>query len=176
MALIGGRQIGISESDTITVQIPDNPIAHLMYYLETIDNLINAGFPSRIKNYLRYYDLTVDEQAAIIVLSAAFSIDKFIDNHIIVIAPELTKGSSNAFYEISDTRVNVFVDRQCVIGDKKVTVLKIMAIKEKWAIDHFFNPMKFFMSQLKPEPTPIRSSYSYSRIEERSCCSSCLLI
>lgn len=164
MALVGGRRVELTRTDSSPCTVPDNPIARLMYYLEQVDSLLNIGFKNRIKDYSSYYLLDEEEKTAVVVASLLFSLDELMKHNVIIIAPELCREYSNEFYRLSDSRVNVIVDSDFMIGEKRVQVHKFMAIKEMWAMKNYINPIKTILNEQNkpkqsrpPQPRPTQS-------------------
>jgi len=58
-AILGKKEYGVKKTG-VSVTVPDNPVAKLMYYLSCICNVINLdpeGKLSRFKNYSNYANL-----------------------------------------------------------------------------------------------------------------------
>ena len=141
MASLSYRHLGIKRTGYIC-EVPENPYARLMYYLNCVDTLIKYYFNKRLTNYQEYYSLTDKEKEALKILCILLNPKLLMENKVIIIAPELCINSSNEFYEITNTNLGFHANEFITIGGVEVKVRKIMAIKEQWIENNFFKPLE----------------------------------
>lgn len=176
MAVVGGRRIELKQSASCSGSVPNDPISKLMYYLATVDYLLNAGIPRRLKDYPHYFLLNHEEIKSVVTLSLLFSLEELIKHNIIIIAPELCPTHQNTYYELSDKRVNVVVDRNIVLGERHIQVHKFMAIKNEWGINFYINPLRELLV-VQPAQKPITySNQNYNNNNTADFGGCCLLI
>ena len=126
-----------------TVNVPNNDLARLMYYLNCISAVIQYDEQNKLIDYQRYYDLNKEEENAVYALAIVLNPKIFIDAKVLVINPNLVpQGYNNEFYRITDDRVGFHVNEEIVIGERVVRVLKIMACSSSWLEKYYFKPME----------------------------------
>jgi hypothetical protein len=134
------------------VEVPQNDIARLMYYLSCVDTVINYGKEDMYTDYEHYYLLTGPERIELIKLVTLFNPKFFTDVGIFIVDPNLVPDDMcNQFYEITDERIGLHLDEEIMIGGRSVKVLKVMACKTSWLYTYYINPLK---NILKPPPPP----------------------
>ena len=158
------------------VQVPNNDIARLMYYLSCVDTFINYGEEDMFTDYQHYYLLTGPERMALLQLVALFNPKIFIDAGIFIVDPNLVPDDmDNQFYEITDDRIGIHVNEGIMIGGRYVKVLKIMACNDNWLYRNYINPLKNITNAMnpppKPQPTYIKPKYPQGQIKYDCCCS-----
>ena len=139
--------IKIKKTGTICT-IPNDNMAHLMYYLRSIDSLTDFGIPSELKNYDNYYNLSFDQENQVIALAFLLSPDFFIEKGIMINQPNLCFDCGNEFYEIYDSRLSFSATHEFVICGKTVRTLSIMAFKMSWIETHYLEPIKCYEKRL----------------------------
>jgi hypothetical protein len=134
MALAYNRQqIGVTRT-TVSVTVPDNDIARLMYYLECVCTAIDCNNDPEIRrftDYSNWHRLSVDEQRQLVVLCYTFSPDVF-EGKVFFQKDALCVQYSNEFYEISEVNDQLIAARSIVIAGRTRRVNKIMAYKISW--------------------------------------------
>lgn len=133
------------ENTSHSVTVPDNPIAHLMYYLQSVGNVINIGNSvpgfQKITNYRAYNNITDRELIILIrlceVLSPIILIDRVFFQNV-----QLCGNSLNQFYNLRNVQHTIAAARSIVIGNKRVSVTKIMTYKPRWFQVHYYTPMR----------------------------------
>ena len=121
---------------------PSNNLAKLMYYLSCVFAVIQYNEDSKFADYEHYYNLSKEDEKAVIVLALLLNPKLFLDAHIFIIEPNLIPyGFSNQFYKITDERIGVHANEEIIIAGKAVRVLKIMACKESWLDNNFYDPI-----------------------------------
>lgn len=132
------------EETSKNATIPDNPISHLMYYFNSVCTVVDlsGAIPeiNILRNYQRY-NLT-DAQLLLLIklceiLSPMVLIDKvFIQNS------RLCGDSLNKFYNLRSVQHTIAAVRSLVVGNRRVSVTKIMVYKPKWFQVHYYQPLR----------------------------------
>ena len=103
----------------VVVDVPDDDVAKLMYYLSCVDTVINYNIIDRLSDYKNYNLLTVDDLTLLFQLVLLFYPQKFIQAGIFVLEQRLLQpGMGNQFYEITDERIGLFVNNVFFIGGR----------------------------------------------------------
>ena len=133
----------VQELDMYTVNVPDDDVARLMYYLSCVDTVIDYQEIDNLSDYQNYDLLTVDEMAELFKLVLLFNPKYFVEKGIFIIDENLLpNGLANQFYQITDERIGLHVNNEIFIGGRTVRVLKVMACSMAWLIRNYFNPWK----------------------------------
>ena len=133
----------IQELDMYTVNVPDDDVARLMYYLSCVDTVIDYQEIDNLSDYQNYDLLTVDEMVELFKLVLLFNPKYFVEKGIFIIDENLLPdGLGNQFYQITDERIGLHVNNEIFIGGRTVQVLKVMACNMDWLIRNYFNPWK----------------------------------
>lgn len=140
------REIGISEIGE-TVYVPNNDIAHLMYYLSCVNNLIDFGISNRLTDYANYKNIDFDDENQILKLAIILSPDEFVEKGVMIPVRYLGD-SSNKFFRITDSQYALAATRQFVIGGKNVHTLKVMAFEMNWLEKHYSNPLMHYHKRI----------------------------
>lgn len=141
------RELGIKDIGR-SVTVPDHPMAKLMYYLQSVDVLTDFGIPDHITSYNYYYNLSFDEENAVLGLAILLSPDLFVEKGIMINEPRLCFDSLNKFYEISDTRSAIAATQEFIIAGKTVHTLKIMAFEMPWVQNYYIDPIKAYSRRI----------------------------
>ena len=113
MALTLGYKSLKVEDNTVEVQVPENDTAKLMYYLSCVSTVIMYDKANKLTDYRNYNSLTLEEQADVYACAILLNPKMFLDAGIFIINPKLlTRGLSNQFYKITDSRVGVHVNQK----------------------------------------------------------------
>ena len=155
--------------------VPNNNLAKLMYYLSCVFAVIQYNEDNKFSDYKHYYNLSKEDEKSVIVLALLLNPKLFLDAHIFVIEPNLVPyGYNNEFYKITDQRIGVHVNEEIIIAGKAVRVLKIMACKEQWLNNNFYDPITS-INKVSEYPS---NNYTYKT--ENSCngkkCCKCFFI
>ncbi len=137
------KEVGLADM-SVTVKVPDNDIAKLMYYLNsmcTVLGLETTGYNiARLTDYNKHYMLTNDEKVKLFALCGYLSPD-VLNDKCIFHSDELCGDSNNRFFRLNSTET-VFVAAESVfVGSAKVSVKQIMAYKMSWMRNNYINPM-----------------------------------
>jgi len=123
------------------VQIPQNDIAYLMYYLNCMDVCLDGFFKQEYIDYQNYHKLNHEQQEILITLCFLISPD-LLDGKVIFQVPygdKVLNGASNNFFQITEIK-NKGVS-SLKVGEKTVEVNKIMFYIEKWILSYYVDPM-----------------------------------
>ena len=149
------------------VNIENNDIARLMYYLYCVNTVISHENSDRLTDYGHYYRLNKEEEELLLKLVVAFNPKLFIDAGIFIVDQNLLPyNMDNEFYQITDERIGIHINEELVIGGKNVKVLKIMACNSSWLNRNYINPIENINNRARynnqpPPPLP-RSPPKYN--------------
>ena len=137
------NRMHVQEMDMEIVDIPDDDVAKLMYYLSCVDTVINYQGIDRLSDYQNYDSLSVDELILLFKLVLIFNPKYFVEKGVFIIDENLLPDNlSNQFYKITDERIGIHINNEIFIGGRTVNVLKVMACNEDWLIQYYFTPWK----------------------------------
>ena len=160
----------VQEMDMEIVEVPDDEVAKLMYYLSCVDTVINYQEIDKLSDYENYDLLTADDLLELFKLVLIFNPKYFVEKGVFIINENLLpNGLGNQFYKITDERIGIHVNNEMFIGGRTVNVLKVMACNMDWLIRNYFTPWKNIfemadrMQRYKqievPEPPPPKLVY-----------------
>ena len=137
------NRMQVQELSTHRVNVPDNDIARLMYYLSCVDTVINYQEIDRLSDYKNYASITREEFVELFNLVMILNPKFFIEKGVFIINQNLLPYDlGNQFYQITDERIGIHVNSEMLIGGRSVKVLRIMACNKDWLIRYYFNPWK----------------------------------
>ena len=183
----------VQEMDMEIVEVPDDDVARLMYYLSCVDTVIDYEGIDNLSDYQNYDLLTVDEMAELFKLVLIFNPKYFVEKGVFIINENLLpNGLGNQFYKITDERIGIHVNNEMFIGGRTVNVLKVMACSKDWLLRNYFIPWKniFEMAEKKryqkpvqvPQPPPpqiiyiqTQPQYIYPPRKDDCCPCTCIL-
>ena len=122
------------------IEVPNHPIAKLMYYFDCIATVIDYHDCS-FSDFKYYEDLPIELLEAISQAGKLLNPQYFIEAKIFILNPNLLFELDNQFYEITDETIGVHVNREIIVGGKIVKVLKVMACNRRWLTTFYYNPM-----------------------------------
>jgi len=151
MAMFQSTNYDVNKAGTF-ITVPNADIAKIMYYLDCVCTVIdyNEGNIQRYRNYSNWADMSDEEDRLIFVLALALSPDE-LENKIFFNSPELCPDASNEFYEIGQVKNQLFVVGSIVIGGQQRQVKKIMAYKQSWMQNNYYQPMRSLVFRFSPE-------------------------
>jgi hypothetical protein len=151
MAMFQSTNYDVKKTGTFTT-VPDADIAKIMYYLNCVCTVIdyNEGNIQRYRNYSNWADMSDEEDRLIFVLALALSPDE-LEDKVFFNSPELCPDSGNEFYEIGQVKNQLLVVRSVVIGGQQRQVKKIMAYKQSWMQNNYYQPMRSLVFRFSPE-------------------------
>lgn len=142
MAYLQHNQIGFKDI-SVSVNVPPNDIARLMYYLNCACSAIeyNDNDIGRYRNYNNWSQLSTEEVRLLIVLCYTLSPDLF-DNKVFFQSDALCGDSPNKFFEINQVRHQLLAVQSIVVAGRTCRVNQIMTYKMNWMHFYYLNPMK----------------------------------
>ena len=155
MALIRSNEVGVREYGN-EVNVEENDVAKLMYYLNCVCRTINLSDDrdiSRFTDYHHWADLTVDDQKKLLVICYTCSPDIFEDK-VFFQSAALCRGAPNRLYEISQVRHEVLAVSNIIVAGRSRQVNKIMAYTMPWMHYCYIQPMKGLAERLSEQERP----------------------
>ena len=144
-----------------TVNVPNNDLARLMYYLNCVASVIQYDEDNKLTDYQNYHMLTKKEEDVVYGLAALFNPKIFMNAGVFILDDRLVpNNSSNQFYKITDDRIGIKVNQEIVIGGRVIRVLEVMAFKEEWINRNYYEPFERICYKLESE-------------RKKKCCSNC---
>ena len=152
------------KDNSVDINIPDNDVARLMYYLQCVSSVLKYNGFFQYNNYNAYYLLSNEDKINLIKLSIIFNPDIMMEVGVFVKLEDLDMG--NRFFEITDEEMKIHANREIVIGGIRTNVLKIMFFKSSWADRNYYSPKSRLTEEiLNPKKKTRRKS------RDESCCS-----
>ncbi|CAF4650137.1 unnamed protein product [Rotaria sp. Silwood2] len=127
------------------VNIPNNDIAKIMYYLNCVCHCIDYDDSDidRFINYPNWSSLSDEEEQFVFFLALNLSPDLFIGK-VFFPSDELCYDIYGKFYDIHDINHPKMVTRSLVITGRICEVKQIFAFKQTWLKEYYLDPMKKF--------------------------------
>ena len=126
-----------------TVQVPNNDIARLMYYLSCVNTVISYDEINKFSDYRNYNSLNLEEKEILLKLVELLKPEIFIKAGIFIKEDKLIPNNyNNEFYKITDQRIGIHISQEIMIGGKFIRVLKIMACNDTWLNKYYYEPIK----------------------------------
>ena len=137
----------------VSVSVPDNPKAKLMYYLNCICNALDLDTSDsqslqQLRDFKNYWALDEDEVTQLLFLCNMLSPDVLL-NKVIFNDDEMCGDSANEFYEIGAVRNRMVVSNSIMIGGQTRRVNKIMTFKMSWLRNNYLTPMETLADELQ---------------------------
>ncbi|CAF4874030.1 unnamed protein product [Rotaria socialis] len=142
---------------TVTVTIPENNVAHLMYYLSCVCTVIDCNDDAQIQRFTSYQNwnhLTIDDQKVLVFLCFTFSPDVFNDK-VFFQKDSLCVHHENEFYEINQQNHVLVGSESVLIAGRLRRVTKFMTYKLSWLQKYYIGPMGRLTERLN---SPLRHS------------------
>ena len=169
------------------IDIPDNKLAKLMYYLKCVFTIIEADTEKRYTNYKNYYLLSKLEEQSVLGLVSTFNPTLMLELNLFKIEPDFVPiGKENEFYDISDEKFESKIQSEVTIAEVHRKILKVMICKQSWINKYYEEPLKEYENPTKTEEKKEekketkKSNYSHSnrhlyyREHEKEChCCAC---
>jgi hypothetical protein len=162
MALVFMSNDISAERTGVTINVPNNDAARLMYYLECVCTSINCNDDPDIQRFTKYNNwayLSIDDQAVLVILCYRFSPDVF-DNRVFFQNDALCGDRLNEFYTINQIRNQVLATESIIIAGQVRQVNKIMTYKMAWMKTYYFDPMQRLVARLNRPPPPPAITYT----------------
>ena len=124
-------------------QIFDNDISKLMYYLYSINIVIEANIEKKYIDYQNSHNISKEDEDIIFNLASKYKPKIFVDNGIFIIDQNLLQdNSSNIFYQLNEERIGRYVNSQIMIEGNIIKVLQVMACNYGWISDFYHEPIE----------------------------------
>ena len=124
------------------IDIPDNKLAKLMYYLECVFTVIKSDIHKRYTNYNNYYLISKLEEQTILNLVSTFNLKVMKELNLFIIEPiSLPNNKENEFYDISNERFKGKIKSEVNIDEVTRKVLKIMVCTQSWINKYYEEPL-----------------------------------
>lgn len=136
------------------VEVPENPIAKLMYYFDSICyamDMNRTASPDKIKklrNYSKYRELNEEERDLLLMLVVRFSPDELI-NKCLFQDDEMCCTDMNKFYKLDAVQHRFVVTEEIIVGGQVTSVVKILCYRKIWLEYCYFEPMKNVERELR---------------------------
>lgn len=139
-ATLGMKNIKVKLFGT-AVDVPNNAIAKLMYYLDCVATVVD--YDNRILiDFQKFDELTDKELEEVYKTAQLLNPSLFITAGIFIVNQDLLFNSlDNQFFEITDETIGIHVDENIKVGGKSVKVLKVMACNNSWLSCYYYNPI-----------------------------------
>lgn len=152
MALVFRRnQVGVQPVG-VSVTIPDDCRAKLMYYLEcmcVVLSLENKGYDlHRLTNYQKYYLLTTVEEEVLLLLCLKLSPD-VMEGKCIFLNEDACGEKDNQFVSLQAVSTTVAAVETVVVGERQIKVRQVMFYKLSWIQRNFFAPLLLLSQRVK---------------------------
>ena len=126
------------------VNIPENNVAKLMYYLNIVCDLIEYDDHNfdRLRDFKNYHRTTDTELRLLYITCATLEPDLFIGK--VMFEDEdgdLCGRSTNRIYEISQVEHDLVVVNSIFIAGRNRRVKKVMAYRPEWLATYYIRPM-----------------------------------
>ena len=154
------------------VNIPNNPKAKLMYYLNCISCVLRTDKLGKFTNYEEYYNITDSEIDDILYLARIFNPKIMVQTGIFVLNEDLD--ILNRFFEITNEELGIHANDEIFIGGISVRVIKLMLFKKEWVVDNYLEPFEILSRRNEPVQVQsfvnVYSTRRYEHIPESADC------
>jgi len=144
------------ERTGVTVYVPNNDVARLMYYLQCVCTAVECDTDSdvrRFTNYKNWASLSIGEQKVLLGLCYTFSPD-VLDDKVFFHNDTLCGDSLNDFLEISQVQHQLLAAESIVIAGRTREVNKIMVYRMEWMRTNYLYPMQGLVAKLSSLERP----------------------
>lgn len=158
----------------VSVSVPDNPRAKLMYYLSCVCDALQLDSSdtmsiSALKDYQNYYRLTEEEKKKLLVFCVMLSPDVLL-NKVFFQNDRMCGDRSNEFYDIGTVASQLVVSNSIVIGGQRKNIRKIMTFKMSWLRKNYLEPIQALASELdEAEESRRRRAIAAARRSNNEC-------
>ena len=154
------NRVGVVDSTTINVIVPDNDRAKLMYYLHCMCDVLSLediGYDlERLINFQQYKILSREEEKKLVTLCLLLSPD-VMEGNCIFLNKEVCGIRNNRFFNICAARTTFACSETVCVGEFQVVVKQVMCFTPLWIIKNYFKPMENLINKI-------------SRQDDRCCC------
>ncbi|KAK3584339.1 hypothetical protein CHS0354_017509 [Potamilus streckersoni] len=153
MALVSRTELGVRDTG-ISITVPDEPRAKLMYYIDCIFSVVDiTGLDpniQRFRQFQNYFTIIGHDIDRLIALCLILSPDELQDK-VIFHNEEICGDSGNKFLELSNLQMRFLVTESMVIGGQNRQVRKIMVFRTIWMKKNFIDPMAHLLLRRQQE-------------------------
>jgi hypothetical protein len=146
------NEVGIEATGQVTT-VPDNDVAHLMYYLKCLCDAIECDDDPNIRrftNYRNWESLSFEEQKLLVALCEKWNPGAL--KNVFVHNDELCGDSDNEFYTISQVKDRIVASESIVIAGRERHVSQIMTYTMRWMRRNYYDPIQQFKARLSAPP------------------------
>ncbi|OWF42667.1 hypothetical protein KP79_PYT04839 [Mizuhopecten yessoensis] len=152
MAAVGSLRMQV-EKTGVSVTVPNNAKARLMYYLNSVCNVLEVGNDAgseinRLKNYRNYTSLSADETDQLFLMCLMLSPDILI-NKCFFQDDAMCGDRSNEFYKITAVQNRFVVSHSIMIAGRNRSVNKIMTFKMSWLRQNYLEPIETLKNEME---------------------------
>ncbi|CAF3451384.1 unnamed protein product [Rotaria socialis] len=143
MAFLNLNSFDVSCSST-QVQVPDNSIAKLMYYLDCLCTLVeyDESALNRLRDFRNYDDLSEAEIRLLYVTCVTLDPDDFIGKILFEDQDgDLCGASLNRMFDIGNVRRSLVVADSIVLAGRTRQVTKVMVYRPEWLNKFYTRPI-----------------------------------
>jgi hypothetical protein len=154
------------ERTGVSVNVANNDVARLMYYLNCVCTSIDCNHDPDIQRYTTYKNwhlLSIEEQKALVVVCYTFSPD-VLDDKVFFHSDALCGERLNDFYTINQVRNQVLAAESIIIAGRTRHVNKIMTYKMQWMVTYYIEPMRRLVARFNAssQPRPVTYTPTYT--------------
>ena len=151
MAFVGRVNYNLKDTSS-KANVPNNPTARLMYYLNCLCSVLKLDDDQDINRLRRYenYFLSRGDRDLLIQLCILLKPDVLL-NKCIFQDDRLCGDMLNKFYDLEQVRDSLFIAGNIMIGGQNRRVTKIMAFKMSWLNYYWTQPMKELLERQRQE-------------------------
>ena len=147
------HQTQISGRNTsVSVTVPRDNLARLMYYLNSVNSVLaGSPFPSYVTDYRNYDDASKSTKKEIVLLAALFNPNELLGKvfHAVSDSHPQLQGSRNAFIEITAASRQFVVTEAFMVGGHRVQTASIMLCTADWLSTNWEQPIMALKGLLK---------------------------
>ena len=127
---------------TKPINIPNNDLAKVMYYLDCICYCIDYRdrHIQRYTNYTKSSLLSQKEVEAVFLLALKLSPDQLLGK-VFFPSDVFNCDVDGKFYEMNQVRHHLVIPPSLMIADRKCQIQNVLAFKESWLIEYYLEPM-----------------------------------
>ena len=126
------------QDKSVKVNVPNNDLARLMYYLRMVSNVLNYKRFYPFTDYTNYNSMSIQDINSIIQLANKFNPEAMMEVGVFVKKEDLDL--KNRFIEKTDESMNICADKEIVIGGIVTEALRIMLFRTDWVIYYYYGP------------------------------------
>ena len=148
-AFIASKVSFVWKSIGYTVNVPNDPVARLMYYMKSVASVLTiANFEEdidRLTDYDNYHNISVSDVDKLLVLCQKYQ-PQVLENRCFFNNEVLCRDAGNTFYEISEAKTEIAAldtsSTSLVVGEMSLTITEIMVYVPSWMDRNYHKPMQ----------------------------------